>query len=42
MVVIDIVFGTIDHVKEPPIVTTNIVLSILFVDYLVDKVSCYV
>jgi len=28
--------------KEPPLVTANTVLSILAVDYPVDKVSCYV
>lgn len=28
--------------KEPPLVTANTVLSILSVDYPVDKVSCYV
>ena len=31
-----------DPLKEPPLVTANIVLSILVIDYLVDKVSCYV
>lgn len=28
--------------KEPPLITANTVLSILAVDYPVDKVSCYV
>lgn len=28
--------------KEPPLITANTVLSILAVDYAVDKVSCYV
>jgi hypothetical protein len=28
--------------KEPPLVTANTVLSILSVDYPVDKISCYV
>lgn len=31
-----------DPLKEPPIITANTVLSILAVDYPVDKVSCYV
>lgn len=31
-----------DPTKEPPLVTANTVLSILAVDYPVDKVSCYV
>lgn len=34
--------STVHPMKEPPIVTTNTVLSILAVDYLVDKVSYYV
>ena len=34
--------STVDPLKEPPIVTANTVLSILGVDYPVDKVSCYV
>lgn len=28
--------------KEPPLITANTVLSILAVDYPVDKVACYV
>ncbi|XP_057866685.2 probable cellulose synthase A catalytic subunit 2 [UDP-forming] isoform X2 [Cryptomeria japonica] len=39
---IDIFVSTVDPLKEPPLVTANTVLSILSVDYPVDKVSCYV
>lgn len=39
---VDIFVSTVDPLKEPPIVTANTVLSILAVDYPVDKVSCYV
>ncbi|GJN38861.1 hypothetical protein PR202_gb27939 [Eleusine coracana subsp. coracana] len=39
---IDIFVSTVDPMKEPPLVTANTVLSILAVDYPVDKVSCYV
>uniref|UniRef100_A0A0C9QT07 Cellulose synthase n=1 Tax=Wollemia nobilis TaxID=56998 RepID=A0A0C9QT07_9CONI len=39
---IDIFVSTVDPLKEPPLVTANTVLSILAVDYPVDKVSCYV
>ncbi|KAH7414784.1 hypothetical protein KP509_14G011300 [Ceratopteris richardii] len=39
---VDIFVSTVDPMKEPPIVTANTVLSILAVDYPVDKVSCYV
>ena len=35
-------YVTVDPLKEPPLVTANTVLSILSVDYPVDKVSCYV
>jgi hypothetical protein len=38
---IDIYVSTVDPAKEPPIVTANTILSILSVDYPVDKVSCY-
>lgn len=34
--------STVDPLKEPPLITANTVLSILSVDYPVDKVSCYV
>ncbi len=30
-----------DLTKEPPLVITNVIVSILGVDYLVDKISCY-
>lgn len=39
---IDIFVSTVDHLKEAPLVTANTILSILAVDYPVDKVSCYV
>ncbi|KAK4745870.1 hypothetical protein SAY87_012182 [Trapa incisa] len=39
---VDIFVSTVDPMKEPPIITANTVLSILSVDYPVDKVSCYV
>lgn len=39
---IDIFVSTVDPLKEPPLVTANTVLSILAVDYPVDKISCYV
>ncbi|KAF1885283.1 hypothetical protein Lal_00029172 [Lupinus albus] len=39
---IDVFVSTVDPLKEPPLVTSNTVLSILAVDYPVDKVSCYV
>jgi len=39
---IDIFVSTVDPLKEPPLITANTVLSILAVDYPVDKVSCYV
>ncbi|KAM5562253.1 cellulose synthase A catalytic subunit 2 [UDP-forming] [Rosa sericea] len=39
---IDIFVSTVDPTKEPPIITANTVLSILAVDYPVDKVACYV
>ncbi|XP_051141902.1 cellulose synthase A catalytic subunit 4 [UDP-forming] isoform X3 [Andrographis paniculata] len=39
---IDFFVSTVDPLKEPPIITANTVLSILAVDYPVDKVSCYV
>ncbi|KAI5076718.1 hypothetical protein GOP47_0008783 [Adiantum capillus-veneris] len=38
----DIFVSTVDPMKEPPLNTANTVLSILAVDYPVDKVSCYV
>ncbi|PON81303.1 Cellulose synthase [Trema orientale] len=39
---VDIFVSAVDPLKEPPLVTANTVLSILAVDYPVDKVSCYV
>ncbi|KAL5539182.1 hypothetical protein UlMin_042796 [Ulmus minor] len=42
IIVSHIFVSTVDPLKEPPLVTANTVLSILAVDYPVDKVSCYV
>lgn len=39
---IDLFVSTADPEKEPPLTTANTVLSILAVDYPVDKVSCYI
>ncbi|KAJ4822752.1 Cellulose synthase A catalytic subunit 4 [UDP-forming] [Turnera subulata] len=39
---VDVFVSTVDPLKEPPIITANTVLSILALDYPVDKVSCYV
>ncbi|CAN4114160.1 unnamed protein product [Withania somnifera] len=39
---VDIFVSTVDPMKEPPLITANTVLSILAVDYTVDKVTCYV
>ncbi|CAN6222897.1 unnamed protein product [Urochloa humidicola] len=39
---VDFFVSTVDPSKEPPLVTANTVLSILAVDYPVEKVSCYV
>ncbi|KAG9135328.1 hypothetical protein Leryth_015232 [Lithospermum erythrorhizon] len=39
---VDIFVSTVDPMKEPQLITANTVLSILAVDYPVDKVSCYV
>jgi cellulose synthase A len=39
---VDFFVSTVDPLKEPPLITGNTVLSILAVDYPVDKVSCYV
>ncbi|KAI4376767.1 hypothetical protein MLD38_014490 [Melastoma candidum] len=38
---VDIFVSTVDPMKEPPLVTANTILSILAVDYPVDKISCY-
>ncbi|XP_023639380.1 probable cellulose synthase A catalytic subunit 10 [UDP-forming] [Capsella rubella] len=42
LVPVDVFVSTVDPMKEPPLVTANTVLSILAVDYPVDKVACYV
>ncbi|KAL7106092.1 hypothetical protein ACP275_07G089700 [Erythranthe tilingii] len=34
--------SNVDPMREPPLITANTVLSILAVDYPVDKVSCYI
>nr|XP_027071619.1 cellulose synthase A catalytic subunit 7 [UDP-forming] [Coffea arabica] len=39
---IDVFVSTVDPMKEPPLVTANTVLSILSMDYPVEKISCYV
>ncbi|GAV74276.1 Cellulose_synt domain-containing protein [Cephalotus follicularis] len=39
---VDVFVSSVDPLKEPPIITANTVLSILSVDYPVDKISCYV
>ncbi|CAN6554091.1 hypothetical protein ACFX13_004072 [Malus domestica] len=39
---VDVYVSTVDPLKEPPIITANTVLSILAVDYPVDKICCYV
>nr|ABY25278.1 cellulose synthase [Eucalyptus grandis] len=39
---VDVFVSSVDPLKEPPIITANTVLSILAVDYPVDKVCCYV
>ncbi|XP_021888576.1 cellulose synthase A catalytic subunit 4 [UDP-forming] [Carica papaya] len=39
---VDVFVSTVDPLKEPPIITANTMLSILSVDYPVEKVSCYV
>jgi 1,4-beta-D-xylan synthase len=38
---IDIFVSTADPEKEPPLVTANTILSILAVDYPVEKLACY-
>ncbi|KAL0420083.1 UNVERIFIED_CONTAM: Cellulose synthase-like protein D5 [Sesamum radiatum] len=38
---IDVFVSTADPDKEPPLVTANTILSILAVDYPVEKVACY-
>ncbi|XP_071706841.1 cellulose synthase A catalytic subunit 7 [UDP-forming] [Rutidosis leptorrhynchoides] len=39
---VDIFVSTVDPLKEPPLVTANTVLSILAMDYPVEKISCYI
>ncbi|KAG0502522.1 hypothetical protein HPP92_002594 [Vanilla planifolia] len=39
---IDFFVSTADPEKEPPLVTANTILSILAVDYPVEKISCYI
>ncbi|OMP05754.1 Cellulose synthase [Corchorus olitorius] len=39
---VDLFVSTADPEKEPPLVTANTILSILSVDYPVEKVSCYI
>ncbi|KAB2634485.1 cellulose synthase A catalytic subunit 4-like [Pyrus ussuriensis x Pyrus communis] len=39
---VDVYVSTVDPLKEPPIITANTVLSILAIDYPVDKICCYV
>uniref|UniRef100_A0A5B7BWG0 Cellulose synthase-like protein D4 n=1 Tax=Davidia involucrata TaxID=16924 RepID=A0A5B7BWG0_DAVIN len=39
---IDLFVSTADPEKEPPLVTANTILSILAVDYPVEKLACYI
>lgn len=39
---VDVFITTAEPQKEPPMVTANTILSVLSVDYPVDKVTCYV
>ncbi|ESQ33595.1 hypothetical protein EUTSA_v10006703mg [Eutrema salsugineum] len=39
---IDVFVSTADAEKEPPLVTANTILSILSVDYPLEKLSCYI
>lgn len=39
---VDLFVSTADPEKEPPLVTANTVLSILAVDYPVEKIACYI
>ncbi|KAL1192538.1 putative cellulose synthase-like protein D6 [Cardamine amara subsp. amara] len=39
---IDVFVSTADAEKEPPLVTANTILSILSVDYPIEKLSCYI
>lgn len=39
---IDVFVSTADPEKEPPLVTANTILSILGVEYPIEKISCYI
>jgi hypothetical protein len=39
---VDLFVSTADPEKEPPLVTANTILSILAVDYPVEKIACYI
>eukprot|EP00253_Pinus_taeda_P029721 PITA_29721 len=39
---VDIIITTADPLKEPPIITANTVLSVLAIDYPVQKFACYI
>lgn len=39
---VDVFVSTVDPLKEPPLNTANTVLSILAMDYPIDKISCYI
>lgn len=39
---VDIIITTADPFKEPPIITANTVLSVLAIDYPVQKFACYI
>ena len=39
---VDVFVSTADPEKEPPLVTANTILSILAVDYPVEKLACYI
>ncbi|RVX12330.1 hypothetical protein VitviT2T_003291 [Vitis vinifera] len=39
---VDMFVSTADPEKEPPLVTANTILSILAVDYPVEKIACYI
>ncbi|GMH28267.1 hypothetical protein Nepgr_030110 [Nepenthes gracilis] len=39
---VDVYVSTADPDKEPPLITANTILSILAVDYPVEKLSCFI
>lgn len=39
---VDVFVSTADAEKEPPLVTANTILSILGVNYPIEKISCYI